>query len=134
LVIDGLWKIDHCLYCGGTNSTGIKFDKMVFEYVHLRLIGICPDVKKVGKWAACKSESCQECNGSNQTKVWACPRRLADTGARLLPYFFEYYNNQKWPDGRGTFYQPLKLVQAFDLMAQIKSKIDMPKDKKWQEK
>jgi hypothetical protein len=56
--------------------------------------------------------------------------------AYLLPYFFDYYCGVKnsgigaWPDGRGRYFQPLKLVQAFDILTDVmyeKEKKDMEK-------
>lgn len=36
--------------------------------------------------------------------------------SRLLPFFSEYYRHGIWPDGRGRFYQPAKLCEAFACM------------------
>ena len=71
-------------------------------------------------------ENCKICNGSNQTKVWRCPRALVNPEVqRLLPYFFDYYGALSnglslWPDGKGRLWQPKKLIQAFDIMAKQK--------------
>jgi hypothetical protein len=57
--------------------------------------------------------------------VQRCPRALVRESPEvleLLPYFFEYCASIEggggpvWPDNRGTYYQPVKLVQAFRLL------------------
>lgn len=47
-----------------------------------------------------------------------CPRATA-RGFGLLPYFLAYENSNMivWPDGRGRYYQPTKLIAAFDLLS-----------------
>jgi len=37
----------------------------------------------------------------------------------LLPHYIAYRasNFLAWPDGRGRYYQPLKLIRAFDLLS-----------------
>ena len=46
-----------------------------------------------------------------------CPRAVAKSCA-LLPYFLEYKRSNyiAWPDGKGMYYQPIKLVQAFGIL------------------
>ena len=75
-----------------------------------------------------KDSNCAVCKGSNETPVYRCPRALATPCAKaLLPFFFEYYGAAQngavaWPDSRGRYFQPVRLVMAFDIMATIKSK------------
>lgn len=91
---DGVWYIEFCLVCDGTNS------------------------------------KCKACKGSNRTLVWRCPRGLSGHASRLLPYFFDYYAALQstrvpvWPDGRGRLYQPIALIEAFNLLRKVKFNFD----------
>jgi len=86
---DGVWTTDFCLYCFGENP------------------------------------ECPQCMGNNRTKVWRCPRAMSRSASYLLPYFFDHYagvrngNPGIWPDGRGRYYQPIKLVRAFQLLLMV---------------
>ena len=63
-----------------------------------------------------KNKQCIYCMGKGKIPVRCCPR-IASSGFGLLPYFYAYRNSNglAWPDGLGRLYQPLKLVDAFDL-------------------
>lgn len=92
---NGVWKITNCFACHGENS------------------------------------DCAICRGNNEIPVFQCPRALATRQfTTLLPYFFEYYAGLSnsgiinWPDGKPRLKQPIKLIQAFDMMASIQSERD----------
>lgn len=62
-----------------------------------------------------KNKRCTQCKGSGKIGVLRCPHAIADFS--LLPYFLEYRANLgTWPDGSGRYYQPVKLVEAFDVL------------------
>jgi hypothetical protein len=66
------------------------------------------------------NKNCFFCGGKNVIKVTQCPhamiRRSIDAKV-TIGYFADYYNSNQWPDKRGRFYQPVKLVQAFLLLS-----------------
>lgn len=64
-----------------------------------------------------KNKKCKHCKGRGWIPVGQCPRSVA-TGFQLMPYYIAYRNSHglAWPDGRGRFYQPVKLVSAFDIL------------------
>lgn len=61
---------------------------------------------------------CEDCEGSNKMSVFRCPRALAATISRLLPFFFDWRvsNRIVWPNGGPRIKQPVKLSMAFDLL------------------
>jgi hypothetical protein len=68
-----------------------------------------------------KNAECKHCGGSNKIPMHQCPRAEALVGGRgnpsmLLPFFYEYFDRGVWPDGRGRLFQPVKLVEAFEIL------------------
>jgi len=63
-----------------------------------------------------KDKRCRYCKGKGKISVQRCPR-TAKEGYALLPYYYAYKNSNglQYPDGRGRWYQPKKLVEAFDI-------------------
>jgi hypothetical protein len=37
----------------------------------------------------------------------------------LLPYFYAWYHDKEWPNGKATMYQSLKLRKAFNILAKF---------------
>ena len=64
-----------------------------------------------------QNKKCRYCHGKGVIFVQRCPRAVAKSCA-LLPYFLEYKRSNyiAWPDGKGMYYQPIKLVQAFGIL------------------
>ena len=64
-----------------------------------------------------KDKRCFICKGKGNIAVQRCPRAHA-TEYGLFPYYKAYHNSNDlvWPDGRGRYYQPLKLINAFDIL------------------
>jgi len=58
--------------------------------------------------------------------VQACPRTVAKN-CSLLPYFLEYKRSNyiAWPDGKGMYYQPYKLIQAFKVLDYYFNKFEL---------
>ncbi len=89
------WEIDPCVSCGG---------KGFF---------IAPNrIDEV---------ECEVCKGSGVISVNRCPRAIITESKYLIPFFIDYYGGLEhgltiYPDGKGRFYQPIKLLQAFNLM------------------
>ena len=73
-----------------------------------------------------ENKKCEYCNGKGHIIVQRCPRAVANN-CRLLPYFIEYKNSNylAWPDGKGMYYQPFKLVRAFQLMTYYFNKFEI---------
>jgi len=73
--------------------------------------------------------------GKGEIPVHRCPRSVTGL-SNLLPYFIAYKNsgNLAWPDGRGRYYQPIKLVITFDILNyyfnKFEPKIEIPHGKK----
>jgi hypothetical protein len=42
-----------------------------------------------------------------------------------LPYFFTWRNGGEFPDGGARLYQPVMLVQAFNLCSHVANKIEI---------
>ena len=72
-------------------------------------------------------KSCVYCKGRGKVSVGSCPRAmLGGDVPRLLPFFSAYRNSNSlaWPDGRGRYYQPCKLIEAFDLWSYYFNKFE----------
>jgi hypothetical protein len=43
--------------------------------------------------------------------------------ARVVPYFFNWVHSEfrEFPDGRGRYFQPKKLLAAFDIMSAVRA-------------
>jgi hypothetical protein len=52
--------------------------------------------------------------------------------SRIVPYFYHYIASGyiQYPDGKGLFYQPLKLIQAFEVLLFIYKREEKLKRKK----
>lgn len=86
----------------------------------------------------CKgAKKCEICGGQkkgNAIKVYRCPRvSLLDTSvSRIVPYFYHWLASDfmVFPDGRGRYYQPKKLLNAFDILLEIRNReIEIEKEK-----
>lgn len=74
-----------------------------------------------------ENKKCRMCHGSNAICVNRCPRSIVADNSwlyRLLPYFFEYYYStansgaHRWPDGKASYLQPVKLKKAFEILSE----------------
>jgi hypothetical protein len=80
------------------------------------------------------SFDCPVCKGTDDACLYCkngcivffrCVRFYDTVQARaLLPYFYQYLHGLKngrylWPNGRTRLYQPLKLIQAFDVLLKL---------------
>jgi hypothetical protein len=75
----------------------------------------------------CEGKSkCSICKGSNKIELHRCPRAvLADHEiARVAPYFFAYVNSDfhEYPDGRGRYFQPSKMLEAFEIFLAVRNR------------
>lgn len=75
----------------------------------------------------CESEACDICKnkkgGQSKLSLYQCPNSMIDDEfSRLIPYFYVWLNSEftVYPDGRGRYYQPVKLLQAFELLLKVK--------------
>lgn len=63
---------------------------------------------------------CKICKGRGTFKWYRCPRTvLFDNNIeRTISYFYNWIGSdcRDYPNGKGLYYQPLKLVDAFDLL------------------
>lgn len=73
-----------------------------------------------------EDKKCKYCNGKGQIIVQRCPRAVAKN-CGLLPYFLEYKNSNyiAWPDGKGMYYQPFKLITAYKLLSYYFNKFEI---------
>jgi len=69
------------------------------------------------------SKDCGLCHGTNKITTRECPRALARLSevSWLFSHFMAYKNSKwlAWPNGKGRFYQPIRLISAFDLWARL---------------
>jgi hypothetical protein len=78
---------------------------------------------------------CKLCLGSNRINVHRCPRAilLQREVSRVAPYFtlWQQSGMHEYPDGRGRYFQPLKMLEAFHILLLVKT-INAPKAKQWE--
>lgn len=76
------------------------------------------------------SKECDIC-GKGKTnpgtfEIKRCPVKFVSDSStnRMLPYFWHWKatNNMQYPDGKGRYEQPSKLLEAFSICAYISSK------------
>jgi hypothetical protein len=80
-----------------------------------------PDAKM---WVDClcnkHDEACKICNGGGMIRLIRCPRSVFGNRkvSNIIPYFNEWLNSNHmaYPDGRGRYYQSIKLVHAFNVL------------------
>lgn len=65
-----------------------------------------------------KLKKCQFCKGLNEITFYRCVHKSA-TDFKILDYFFEYRKYCKYPDGRGRYYQPVKLLLSFRILENL---------------
>ncbi len=97
-----------------------------------KLLGCVRPFKKKNVWKIdecifCEGQNkkCRYCKGRGDIFVRRCPRAVAKND-HLLPYFLEYKRSNyiAWPDGKGRYYQPVKLIQAFDIFSYYFNKFE----------
>lgn len=70
-----------------------------------------------------RNAQCQLCHGKGRIPLYQCPMSIP-VDQRLSAYYNAYRtSNYTYPDGRGRFYQPLKLTAAFDIMGYYQDKL-----------
>jgi hypothetical protein len=77
------------------------------------------------------NERCKICKGSNLFKIYSCPTSILNQFAiaRLFKFYYQYREHNVYPDGRGLYQQPIKLIEAFNFLTDIEYAA-MMKDKK----
>lgn len=75
------------------------------------------------------AKKCGICGGrknGNAVKVYRCPHvSLFDISvSRILPYFYHWIASEfmAFPDGKGRYYQPKKILSAFDILLSVKNR------------
>jgi hypothetical protein len=83
------------------------------------------------------ANKCQYCGGikkGNTLRTQRCPRAsLLDTSiSRIVPYFYRWIvsNFVEFPDGLGMYYQPKKMLDAFDILLTVYNREEAEKNKK----
>jgi hypothetical protein len=70
-----------------------------------------------------KNKKCVYCNGTNEIKLYRCPRAIITPDIiRLVSYFVDYINllpQKTYPNGKTRYYQPVKLLKAFKLWTKL---------------
>lgn len=65
-------------------------------------------------------KTCDICDGKGTFKFYMCPMSVMfePNIFRTLSYFFHWVGTEckEYPNGQGLYYQPLKLIDAFDLL------------------
>ena len=71
-------------------------------------------------------QKCAICKGSNKIELHRCPRVIlaGHEIARVAPYFFNWINSEyrEYPDGRGRYFQPSKMVEAFEILLSVRNR------------
>lgn len=84
--------------------------------------------KQVVKEIRCLCEGlnkrCQICKGKGIFEVKRCPASILNEPSinLLLPFFFFYRETKRFPDDRAILEQPVKLLEAFNLMGAVGTK------------
>lgn len=62
-------------------------------------------------------KKCYLCKGTNKIPMHRCPRKIIPN-RRVLKYFnyFQATEYKEYPDKRGLYYQPLRLVYVFNTL------------------
>lgn len=98
----------------------------------LRKIRACKKSRKRGnieelptglKCICSNNPKCNICGGSGSIAVLQCPAKsqLTQEAIQTLPYFFHWKNTDflHYPDGAGRLFQPVKMLEAFDVIAGV---------------
>lgn len=71
---------------------------------------------------------CEVCNGAGSFSYKRCPQSVfADYSiVRLCQYFFHWKSTEymQFPDGRGRYFQPSIMLDAFSIMARVSDRKD----------
>lgn len=67
---------------------------------------------------------CQICKGKNLFGWYSCPSTVLNEFSirRVLSSFYHYQESKQYPDLRGQYYQPIILLEAFDLLSMLSMK------------
>jgi len=68
---------------------------------------------------------CEICKGENKFTLKECPAKMNNASVnRFLPFFWHWKatNYMNFPDGKGRYYQPSVLLEAFSLCANLSGK------------
>lgn len=71
-----------------------------------------------------KKDKCSICKGSGSFKVYGCPRGILRSDysiSRAISSFYYWVNSNytQYPDGLPLYYQPLKMLDTFELLSTI---------------
>lgn len=66
-----------------------------------------------------RSENCFYCNGEDEIVFYRCVRKSVGKMSRLIRYYLEYRKYGVYPDGRGRLFQPIKLLNLFDILENL---------------
>ena len=69
----------------------------------------------------CKGEKkCSLCKGEGTFKWYRCPRTVFDDSSivRVFSYYFHWLSTEykEYANGKGLYYQPLKMLESFDIL------------------
>ena len=79
------------------------------------------------------NKKCELCKGKNKFALKECPAKMNNTSVnRFLPFFWHWKSTNyiSFPDGRGRYYQPTKLLEAFSLAANLSNKQEIKEAEK----
>lgn len=64
---------------------------------------------------------CDVCHGSGTITYKRCPSAYTKESwiYELLPYYYRYKVTNEYPDKQGRIYQPVKLLEALELMGHV---------------
>lgn len=80
---------------------------------------ICHDTKK----------GCAICN-KGKIKIFRCPRLSDPSISRVYKYFQNWLITNQYPDGKGLYHQPIKLIKAFEILLEIQNRYQEKKKDK----
>jgi len=98
-------KIFNCAICQSKETLGCEKDNIAD--IPFKPPCICHGL----------NDKCEICQGKGHFTMRRCPIIALSQPSirRLVPYFFEWKNDGRYPDGQGRVYQPIKLMEAFSL-------------------
>jgi hypothetical protein len=71
------------------------------------------------------SKNCKLCEGSGQIELSRCPASFGSSALSMLPYFFAWRDTKTYPDGQALYFQPVKLIEAINILNSIYGKIEI---------